>query len=467
MIVEGRRGHLGHLVPELSRRPTKAGRVSDERRFERPPGTVILAAGDPVAGTISVPGSKSQTNRVFILSALATGVSRIDGAMVADDSHHMVEALRALGIVIEQLDAAGESWRIVGCGGEFPGTEPVTLNAGLAGTVMRFVSAAATLAPHVTTVTGRTPLLARPVGELLAALSSVGADVSGSGEANGFPPVTIRPRRPIGGRVSVDASKSSQFASALAAVSPYFTEGLDLEVVGLEASGYFDLTVEMMRRRGAELERTATGLKVAPGGYTALDDRVPGDISSASHLLTLAAATGGQVRVENLAGADLQPDMQVLDTLAAFGCDVAVGADGSVTVTGPERLTPVTVDLSETPDQLPNIAVLAALAPGRSIIRGVGITRFHETDRIQAVERELAKVGVTAKSVDGDVYIDGGNAQPGATLTTYHDHRLGMAFASLGLAVGDVVINEADCVDKTYPQFWDAVEQLGGRVSRA
>jgi 3-phosphoshikimate 1-carboxyvinyltransferase len=158
--------------------------------------------------------------------------------------------------------------------------------------------------------------------------------------------------------------------------------------------------------------------------------------------------------------------MKVLDTLSKFGCDVEVGADGSVTVAGPERLTPVTVDLAETPDQLPNVAALAALAPGRSVIHGVGITRFHETDRIDAIERELAKVSVTARSTDDTVVIDGGAAQPGATLNTHHDHRLGMAFASLGLAVGGATIEEADCVKKTYPGFWDAVENLGGRVAR-
>jgi 3-phosphoshikimate 1-carboxyvinyltransferase len=439
--------------------------VNDTRRFERPPGRVTLTRSGSVSGSIRVPGSKSQTNRAFILSALASGESRIEGAMVADDSHHMVGALRALGIVVEQLDDAGETWRIVGCEGRFPAPGPVTVDAGLAGTVMRFVTAAATLAPYTTTITGRPPLLARPVGELLTTLRTVGADISGSGPDGSHPPVTVRPRIPVGGQASVDATKSSQFASALVAVAPFFTDGLDLHVVGLEARGYFDMTVQMMRRRGARVDDRESGVRVAPGGgYASLDDRVPGDVSAASHLLTLAAATGGQVRVENLAGAELQPDIKILGTLQAFGCTVQHDDDGSVTVTGPDQLTPVDVDLSETPDQLPNIAVLAALANGRSVIRGVGITRFHETDRIAALERELAKVGVAVKSSEGDVVVNGGGAHPGATLHTYHDHRLGMAFASLGLALGDVVVEQADSVDKTYPRFWQDVERLGGRV---
>jgi 3-phosphoshikimate 1-carboxyvinyltransferase len=334
--------------------------MTDARRFGPPPRRVTLTRGGPIDGSVQVPGSKSQTNRAFILSALASGESRITGALVADDSHHMVHTLRALGVTVEQLDEAGESWRIVGCGGRLPDTGPVTVDAGLAGTVMRFVTAAATLAPHTTTVIGRPPLLARPVGELVTTLRAVGADVTGSGADGNHPPVTVGARVPAGGRASVDASKSSQFASALVAVAPYFAEGLDLTVVGLEARGYFDMTVQMMRKRGAVVEDHGSGVRLPPGGYRGLDDRVPGDVSAASHLLTVAAATGGRVRVQNLAGAELQPDLRILDALLAFGCTVDRGEDGSVTLTGPARLTPVDVDLSETPDQLPNIAVLAA-----------------------------------------------------------------------------------------------------------
>lgn len=342
----------------------------------------------------------------------------------------------------------------------------MTVDAGLAGTVMRLVTAVATLAPHSTTVTGRPPLLGRPVGELVRGLAAVGADVRGSAEDDGFPPVTIRSARPRGGAVTVDASRSSQFASALAAVSPYFTDGLDLHVKGLEASGYFDLTVELMRRRGVRLQRTADGLRVEPSVYQAFDERVPGDISSASHLLTVAAATAGRITVTNLSGAELQPDFAVLDTLMAFGCQASQGVGGDVTVIGPDRLTPVAVDFTGTPDQLPNVAVLAALAARRSIIRGVGITRFHETDRIEAIEREFHKLGVRVSSTRDTVTIDGGTPQRGVTLSTYHDHRRGMAFAALGLAVGDTMIDGADCVAKTFPDYWDVLESVGAPVVR-
>lgn len=434
--------------------------------FAPSPARVALCAGDSVSGTVTVPGSKSQTNRVLVMAALADGVSHVTDAMVADDSVHMVAALRSLGVAVEPLDDTSRNWRVTGCGGQLPHHGPVTVDAGLAGTVMRFISAVATLAPNATTITGRAPLRARPIRELLTALRAIGADVHGSGEHDGYPPVLVGPTRPRGGPVTVDARRSSQFASALAAVSPCWVNGIDLRVDGLEASGYFDLTVELMRRRGIGLDRTAGGVRVEPGRYRALDERIPGDISSASHLFTMAAATGGQVRVGNLGGPELQPDFGILDTLAAFGCDVHHGDDGSVAVTGPARLSPLTVDLSGTPDQLPNVAVLAALASGRSVISGVGVTRFHETDRIAAIEREFAKIGVSVSSTVDTVFISGGTARPGAELTTYHDHRLAMAFAALGLAVGDTVVEGADCVEKTFPSFWDTVENIGGHIVR-
>lgn len=431
----------------------------------RPPATVTLARSGPISGRVRVPGSKSQTNRALILAALGDGSSRIGGALVADDAERMVHGLRALGLPLRQLDRDGEEWQVEGCGGEFPDVGTVTVDAGLAGTVMRFLSAVATLAPHATTITGLPPLLRRPVGELLTVLRALGADIEGVGADGQFPPVTVRPRRPHGGKATVDASKSSQFASGLLLAAPYFTASVELEVAGLGAPGYFDMTIEMLRARGVTIAQSGSQLSVKPGICRAQDEHVAADASAASHVLTLAAGTGGEVVVENLAGATLQPDLHALDTLAAFGCAIDRRRDGAIGVTGPQRLSPVDVDLGRTPDQLPNMVVLAALADGRSVIRGVGITRFHETDRIAALTGELAKVGVRVESAGDDVVVYGGTARPGARLLSHHDHRLSMAFATLGSALGDVVVENADAVEKTYPAFWSDVRQLGVRVS--
>jgi len=431
--------------------------------FVKPPMTVRFARPGSVRGRARVPGSKSQTNRAFLLAALGAGDSRLTNAMIADDAARMVQGLRALGIAVEPLDAAGESWRVRGGGGWFPDVGPTTVDAGLAGTVMRFLSAVATLAPHETTITGQAPLLRRPIGELLTVLRGLGADIAGA--EGGFPPVTVRPKRPRGGTATVDASKSSQFASALILAAPCFVEGVRLHVAGLGAAGYLEMTVEMLRRRGVNVERSGSEFSVPPGVVHALDEHVSADASAASHLMTLAAGTTGEVIVENLAGATLQPDLQILETLTALGCTVTRYPDASIGVAGPERLAPVDTDLSETPDQLPNMVVLAALAQGRSVIRGVGITRFHETDRMASLQRELAKVAVRLDVVGDDVVVHGGSARPGARLESHHDHRLGMAFATLGAALGDITIENAYAVDKTYPGFWSDIQQLGVPVS--
>ncbi|MDI1461164.1 3-phosphoshikimate 1-carboxyvinyltransferase [Catellatospora sp. KI3] len=438
--------------------------MSEERAFHRAPASVAITRSGPLSGRVRVPGSKSQTARAFVLAALGAGESRITGALVADDSRHMVHGLRALGIAVEALDDAGEQWRVTGSGGALPDVGPVTIDSGFAGTVMRFLTAAATLAPHQTTLTGRPTLLTRPVGELLKVLEQLGAEVSANGD---FPPVVVHPGLPRGGAATVDSSRSSQFASALLLAAPFFPDGLVLELSGLGAPGYFDMTLEMLRRRGVAVERDGMRLVIPPGGhgYAAIDEDVAGDASAASHVFTLAAATGGTITVEKLAGATMQPDMRILQVLADFGCTVTHDPDGSITVSGPQRLRPVEADLSQTPDQLPNIAVLAALAEGRSVIRGVGITRFHETDRIASLETELAKVGVTVTSTRDDVFVEGGTARPGASLYSHHDHRLAMAFASLGAAVDDIVVDNADAVEKTYPAFWSDVEALGGKLS--
>lgn len=430
------------------------------------PAKIVIDSPARISGSVSVPGSKSQTNRILLFSALGDGVSTVTGAMVADDSRQMIGALRALGIGIEPIEASSRDWHVKGCGGDLPDVGGVVLDAGLAGTVMRFVSAVATLAPHQTILTGREPLLARPVGELVKGLSTLGADISCSDDAGEFPPVIVRPSRPMGGQVTVDARRSSQFASAIAAVAPFFAGPTDLHVVGLEASGYFDLTLELMRRRGVQVERTPKGALIGTGQYRALDEQVPGDASSASHIFTIAAATGSRITVENLEGSELQPDYSVLSTLEAFGCVLERHDDGSITVTGPDELCPISADLTSTPDQLPNVAVLAALAPGRSEIRGVGITRFHETDRIQAVENELAKLGIETSSTADSMEILGGSPRPGQTVSTYHDHRLGMAFAALGLAIGRTTVDGAGCVAKTFPDFWDVIESAGAPITR-
>jgi 3-phosphoshikimate 1-carboxyvinyltransferase len=423
----------------------------------------IRVSRSTVEGTVEVPGSKSATNRALVIAGLANGLSRISNGLVGDDADSMVGGLRLLGVdIVEEAGGAAGRWLVTGHGGDLaPG--PVVIDANLAGTTLRFLTAVAVLGRGGITVTGRGGLLRRPVGPLIQALRDCGADLQGSGELGEHAPILVgRRARPLGGKVGIDASQSSQFVTAMLLVAPCFDEDLVLEHHGLGARGFVELTIEQMTAHGAQVGTRDDVVRVRAGiGYQPGDEHVPPDASSASHLFTLALAAGGSVRVSELARAASQPDYAVLGVLEAFGARVARHDDQSVSVSAPERLSPVEVDLSSMPDQLPNVAVLAALAGGRSIIRGVGVTRFHETDRIAAVIAELAKVGVHAESDDDQVVVQGGTARGGGEFWAYDDHRMAMALAALGAALGDCSLTGAESVSKTYRDFWSDAAGIG------
>ncbi len=409
-----------------------------------------------------MPGSKSLTNRALVAAALGEGTSRVTGALAGDDAEAMVGGLTALGVEITPrgpgaFDVTGSAGRV--------GLRPAVVDARLAGTALRFLTAVAALGGGGITVTGEEALRRRPVGALLEALRACGAEVSGSGPAGDLAPVAVgRRRRPLGGPVAVDASASSQFVTALLLVAPLFEEPLALEARGLSASGFVELTTELMERFGVEVDHEPGGSRwrvPARTPYRARDYAVPPDASAASHLFTLGLATGGTVTVEGLSSARLQPDFSVLGIFERLGAEVDEHGDGAVTVAAPSHLVPVEVDLGAMPDQLPNVAVLAALAEGTSRIGGVGITRFHETDRMAAVAVELGKAGVACELSADEVVVHGGSPRGGATFASHGDHRMAMALAALAAAAGGCRIEEAAAVTKTYRDFWAAAAALG------
>jgi 3-phosphoshikimate 1-carboxyvinyltransferase len=417
-----------------------------------------------ISGSIEVPGSKSYTNRALVIAGLANGTTRIMNGLAGDDAASMVSGLRALGVDIsdESVPGLSNTWSVVGNEGNFP-DRPVLIDADLAGTTLRFLSAAAVLGRGDVTITGREPLLERPVGPLLAALRQCGGNVQGSGEFGEHAPVIVGKRsHRLGGEVEVDASKSSQFVTAILLIAPYFDDDLVLTHHGLGARGFVEVTVELMERHGVSVSVTDNGFRVPAGiVYQASDVRIPPDASAASHVFTLAVASGGEVAVTDLQLAEMQPDFSILDVLQEFGAQVSRLPGGDVSVAAPERLLPVDVDLARMPDQLSNVAVLAALAPGTSRIRGVAITRFHETDRIAAVASELRKAGVEVEVGEGDVTVRGGGPLHGATFDAHHDHRMAMSLAALAAAIGDSRIDGAEAVSKTYQAFWPDAASLG------
>lgn len=425
------------------------------------PVPLVLQRGGPLRGTVAVPGSKSHTNRALIMAALAAGTSRLVSPLVADDTQRMVAGLRALGVTIHA--GGDDTWVVEGTGGDLgsPAAGPVLVDAGDSGTTMRMATALATLSNCGVRITGSDSLLARPIGPLVSALRQLGCNLEATG---GRGPVEVRPGAPRGGRVEVDASLSSQFVSALCMIGPYAAGEVELVPSGLGASGYVQLTLEMMLRWGAFAETTGELIRVQGGRpYSAQDEVIAGDASAAAHLLAMAVTTGGEVKVTNLARADSQPDIAILEILGALGVPWRWEGDDAVVVSAPEELVPIEVDLSATPDLLPVVAVLASLAFGRSALTGLGVTRHHESDRVAAVAEELARVGIRTVVGEDSMVVEGGAPQGMAAIDCHGDHRIAMAFAALGARLPSIVIRDPLCVAKTYPGFWEAVGSLGLR----
>jgi 3-phosphoshikimate 1-carboxyvinyltransferase len=443
------------------------------------PAALELVPAGPVGLRVAAPASKSVTNRALLCAALATGTSHLHGAAPSDDAAAMSSALGELGAEVDaggpgadgaQGSAPGPGrrppasaparWTVAGTGGRLA-SPARPLDARLSGTTLRFLAAAATLTPAGATVTGAPPLLRRPVGPLVAALRALGADVADAG--GGLPPVTAAGGGLAGGRATVDAAASSQFASAVLLAAPYARRPVTLTAERLGAAAYVELTAAVMGGFGARVESAGTAAwRVEPGPYRAAELEVEYDASAAAHLFALAAATGGEVTVTNATPGTLQPDAALPDLLAAMGATVT--RDGAcLTVRGPAALGPVDADLAGLPDQVTTVAALAALATGRSRVRGVAVTRGHETDRLAALATELAKLGVVVEELPDGLVVDG----PGpdrlrpARLATWGDHRMAMALAAVAARLPGVVLEGPGCVAKTYPGFWDDLAAAG------
>jgi 3-phosphoshikimate 1-carboxyvinyltransferase len=417
--------------------------------------TVTVLPAGPVAGAVRAPASKSVTNRLLVIAALAEGDSVLRAPLDSDDSRAMAGCVTALGA---DVTIAGPDWRVSGTGGALV-TPQAPLDARLSGTTARFVTAIAALAADGAEVDGAPGVRRRPIGPLVDALRTLGAKAD---DHDGGLPVRLAGGGIAGGPVDIDVGRSSQFASAVLLAAPYAATDVTCRLRGRSATDYIALTVDLMVAAGARVEPIDGGWRVHAGtAYRARDVAVEYDASAAAHLYALAAATSGVVTVTN-ATPTRQPDGAAVDVFTAFGCAVDRGYDG-VTVTGPDRLRPVDVSLAAMPDQVTTFAALAALAPGTTVLRDVGVARLHETDRLAALAAELGRLGVTVDVAADSLTIHGGAARGPAILRTYDDHRLAMAFTALAARVAGVTVADPGCVAKTYPRFWRDARVLGCR----
>lgn len=407
-----------------------------------------------VAGKIRLPGSKSLSNRILLLSALARGDTEVYNLLDSDDTAHMMEALRQLGAGL-RLSKDRTRCRVQGLGGPFPDQEK-ELFLGNAGTAVRPLCAALCLGQGVFTITGEERMHQRPIRDLVDALRQLGASIDYLQE-DGFPPLCIRAHGIGGGRVSVRGNVSSQYLTALLLASPLAQDDTTIQVEGnLVSRPYIDMTVDVMRRFGAKVESSGYQRFSIAGrqGYQSPGQAlVEGDASSATYFLAAAAIRGGTVRVDGVGSGSVQGDVKLADVLEQMGAVVRRGVDWIEVSRG--ELHGVDLDLNHIPDAAMTVATTALFAEGRTAIRNIGNWRVKETDRLAAMAAELRKVG--AEVLEGDDFLEvtpPARITP-ATIDTYNDHRMAMCFSLAALGDGEIRINDPGCVSKTFPDYFE------------
>jgi 3-phosphoshikimate 1-carboxyvinyltransferase len=411
-----------------------------------------------LSGTLRLPGSKSISNRVLLLSALAKGKTQVRGLLDADDTRVMLDALQKLDVRIDTRDF--DSLVVVGEGRFAPKKRDLFL--GNAGTAFRPLTAALAICGGEYRLMGKPRMHARPIKDLVDPLRRIGANIEYGGN-EGYPPLTVRTGDiKVAEPIPMRGDVSSQYLSALLMALPLAGGGTIVIEGELISKPYVTITLNMMRKFGNEV--TVNGWKsfdVRPYDYVAPQEiYVEGDASSASYFLAAAAITGGPVRVLGVGRDSIQGDVAFIEVLAAMGANVDLGPDW-IEVSSSGKLKPIDLDLNHIPDAAMTAAVAALFASGTSTIRNIASWQVKETDRITAMARELRKVGATV--VEGPDFIKitpPAKLTPGAAIDTYDDHRMAMCFSLVALGGVPVRINDPECVAKTFPAYFVEFDRL-------
>jgi 3-phosphoshikimate 1-carboxyvinyltransferase len=407
-----------------------------------------------VRGKATAPPSKSYTIRGLMCAALARGESGIVNPLYADDTEVAAGVLGDIGVGVEQ---SKDIWRISGGSFHQPGAD---LYCGDSAATLRFMTAIGSVVPGRCRLTAGASLAKRPVRPLVEALRKLGVDCS---SADGVAPVVVNGGKLKGGETELPGDVSSQFLSALLLVSPFAEEEVHVRLTTpLESKPYVAMTLECMAKFGIQIESSAEmdDFRTAGQTYRPARYEVEGDWSSASYLLALGAVMDG-VEVKNLNPQSLQSDVAMLGFLRQMGADIAV-SDEAVRVRG-AKLKALRADLSDCIDLLPTVAVLGAVAEGTSEFDGIARARLKESNRVAAVREGLERMGVKVAEEENLMTVTGSNLKS-AVIDSYDDHRIAMAFSILGVLAGNTAINGAECVNKTFPEFWDILKSIGGRL---
>ena len=404
---------------------------------------------------ITVPGSKSYTNRALIMAALTKGPVALTNYLESGDTAAMINCLKTLGIRIkkEKNTLAVEN--------DISSVEDKSyeLNANLSGTTIRFILALFCIVPGVKKIFGEAGLNKRPIGDLVLGLKQLGAKIEYENQDR-FPPIIVKSNKLQNGEVYLSGEVSSQFISALLMISP-IVDGVTIQVDGDQISkSYIDITIAMMSDWGVKVENYDYKKYVIPSNqkYIMKNYVIEGDYSAAGYFAAIAALTKSKIRIKNLNPHSVQGDRQFLTILEKMGNKITYRTN-EVTIEG-NCVKPVEVNMELCPDQAQTLAVLAAFAKGKSVLTGVRSLRIKETERIKALRKELGKMKIKTESPNNDtLIIFGGDPKP-AEIETYNDHRMAMSFAVAGTILDGMVIKNPEVVNKTFPEFWKKLAQI-------
>jgi 3-phosphoshikimate 1-carboxyvinyltransferase len=411
-----------------------------------------------ICGSIRPPGSKSLTNRALIVAALANGPSKLTGVLDSQDIRVMIDSLQKLGFEVEHRSEECVI-EITGCRGTIP-ADSADLWLENSGTSIRFLTAMCSLGSGTFRLDGNTRMRERPILDLVNALNGLGTNARCELETS-CPPVVVESSQLSGGTTTVAGNLSSQYLSALLMSAPAAQSEVTLQISGeLVSKPYIEMTINLMQQFGVEVtDQNFSEFKIAPQKYQSREYDIEPDASAASYFFAAAAVTGGKITVAGLSQNALQGDIEFVSVLEQMGCQVD-WQPNSVTVTG-GALQGIDVDMNAISDTAQTLAAIAPFANGPTTIRNVEHMRHKETDRISAVVTELERLGVKVEEAADGMTIHPGPIQP-ATIETYDDHRMAMSFALIGLNVPGIQIADPGCTRKTYPRFFEDLEQLCG-----
>ncbi|RMF37871.1 MAG: 3-phosphoshikimate 1-carboxyvinyltransferase [Planctomycetota bacterium] len=422
----------------------------------------IQPIAGPLDGAIRPPGSKSITNRAIVCAAFGDGTSHLEGVLDSEDTRVMMEAWRTVGVPVCH-DPATATVEVVGCGGRLP-VDRANLFIANSGTTIRFLTASLAACQGEFVLDGVERMRQRPIGDLLRALSELGADVhSLNDRAPDCPPVRVRARGLKGGRASVRGDISSQFLSGLMMAAPLAATPVDLRIEGrLVSVPYVQMTADVMKSFGVQVGvDLPQRIEIrAPQRYRAQRYAIEPDASAASYFWAAAAIVGGRARVEGLTGSSLQGDVAFCAVLERMGCTVKY-LENAIEVVGP-ACHGIDVDMADISDTVQTLAAVALFVDEPTIIRGVAHNRVKETDRIGDLATELRRLGARVEELPDGLRIEPPSQIRPAEIQTYNDHRMAMSLALVGLRATGIVIRDPECTVKTYPGYWEDLQAFAG-----